>query len=48
MVMADCKEAVDFTTWPRQLGSINKQETVDLLVLVGNMSPNINLQISIP
>ncbi len=48
MVMADCKEAVDFTTWPRQLGSINKQETVDLPVSVGNsMSPNISLQISI-
>lgn len=44
-----CKKAADLATWPRQLGSINKQETVDLPVSVGNsMSPNISLQIPIP
>jgi hypothetical protein len=49
MVMVDYKKDADLATWPRQFGSINKQETVDLPVLVGKiMSPNISLQISIP
>jgi hypothetical protein len=49
MVIVDCKEVANLTTWPRQFGSINKKEIVDLLVLVGNNTfPNINLQISIP
>lgn len=49
MVMVDYKEVADFATWPRQLDSINKQEIVDIQVLIGNnIFPNINLQISIP
>jgi len=49
MVMADYKEVVDIAIWPRQFGSINKQETIDLPMLIdNNRSPNINLQISIP
>jgi hypothetical protein len=36
MAMADYKEVVNIIIWPRQFGSINKQETVDLPVLIGN------------
>lgn len=49
MSNAFCKKAANLATRPRNLCSIDKQETVDLPMSVGyNMSPNISLQNRIP